>query len=183
MNPTGKKFISMFLTLSLLTINCVTFKSYDEKKGAKLIVIKIDGHQIRGELITIKPISHLFKSEPPSLLLLNTEGKDVSVDFADIKVIRIMRKSKAGKGFLIAGGYSTPLIMGTALIVRPEWDVSMETGFLRCVMYGLIIGTFGAIVGAAAGADKTIRIEGMTDSEIQEVLDKLRKKARIRDYK
>ena len=30
---------------------------------------------------------------------------------------------------------------------------------------------------------QTIQIEGMTDSEIQETLKKLRKKARIRDYK
>jgi ABC-type lipoprotein release transport system permease subunit len=50
-------------------------------------------------------------------------------------------------------------------------------------MYGLIIGTVGAIIGAVAGTDKTIQLEGMTDSEIQETLDKLRKKARIRDYK
>ncbi len=54
-----------------------------------------------------------------------------------------------------------------------------------------ILGVFGAVVGlliggtigAISGTDKTIQIEGMTDSEIQETLDKLRKKARVRDYK
>jgi len=33
------------------------------------------------------------------------------------------------------------------------------------------------------GTDKTIQIEGMSDSEIREAMDKLRKRARIRDYK
>jgi hypothetical protein len=41
----------------------------------------------------------------------------------------------------------------------------------------------GVLFGAAAGTDKTVQIEGMTDLEIQEAMDKLRKKARIRDYK
>jgi len=44
------------------------------------------GQQIEGELITVKP---------NSLLLLDTEGKDVSIDIGDIKVIRIVKKSKA----------------------------------------------------------------------------------------
>ena len=45
---------------------------------------------------------------------------------------------------------------------------------------GLLI---GGIVGAIAGTDKTIQIEGMSDLEIGDALDKLRKKARTRDYK
>jgi hypothetical protein len=40
----------------------------------------------------------------------------------------------------------------------------------------------GAISGLVWGS-KTIQIDGITDSEIQETLDKLRKKGRIRDYK
>ena len=41
----------------------------------------------------------------------------------------------------------------------------------------------GGVVGGLFGKDKTIQIEGMSDLEIREALDKLRKKARIRDYK
>ncbi len=33
------------------------------------------------------------------------------------------------------------------------------------------------------GIDKTFQIKGMTDSEIRVTLDKLREKARVRDYK
>jgi len=64
--------------------------------------------------------------------------------------------------------------------------------FIERVAYGVITyGVYlaipaviiGAIIGGIAGTDKTIQIEGMSDSEIQETMDKLRKKARIRDYK
>jgi hypothetical protein len=58
---------------------------------------------------------------------------------------------------------------------------------LRPIVYAGLGGgvgiLLGGIVGAFAGADKTIQIEGMSDSEIQEILKKLRKKARIRKYK
>ncbi len=141
-----------------------------EKRGAKLIITKKDGQLIEGELITVKPTS---------LLLLNTEGKDVSIDIGDIKVIRVVKKSKAllgaGIGVLIGGG-------GGALL-----GSKVEEGG-RKVLY---LGGIGALGGALIGAiiidlfrtDKTIQLEGMTDQEIRETLDYLRKKARIRDYK
>ena len=56
-----------------------------EKRRAKLVILKKDGQQKEGELITVKP---------NSLLLLDTEGKDVSVSIANIKVIRMVKKSR-----------------------------------------------------------------------------------------
>jgi len=49
--------------------------------------------------------------------------------------------------------------------------------------FGLVGLILGGIAGLTSGTDKTIQIERMTDSEIREALEKLRKKARIRDYK
>jgi len=108
LNPKGKKLIALFLIISLMAISCTTmttqrqkrFESSKERKhGAKLIITKKNGQQIKGELITVKP---------NSLLILDAEGKDVSIDIADIKVIRIVKKSKFGKGLLygllIGGG-------------------------------------------------------------------------------
>lgn len=40
----------------------------------------------------------------------------------------------------------------------------------------------GGLIGAFAGTDETIRIEGKSDSGIQEILEKLRKKARVKNY-
>jgi len=47
----------------------------------------------------------------------------------------------------------------------------------------VIGGAIGGISGALAGANKKIQIEGMTVLEKRKTLDKLSKKARIRDYK
>ena len=87
MNPTGKIFTALFLVFPLMMLSVKLYAK--ERRGAKLIFTKKDGQLTEGELITVKP---------NSLLLLNTEGKDVSVDIADIKVIKIVKKSKFWKG-------------------------------------------------------------------------------------
>ncbi len=189
MNPMSKKLLSLFLVFSLMMLSANLYAK--ERRGAKLIVQR-RGDQvqtrykdtpwetsvmtgIRGELIAVKP---------NSLLLLDTEGKDVSVGVADIKVIRIVKKSKAllgaGLGLIILGG-------GTALSIAifGAWesdevlDVALFGGAIGAAA-GLLI---GGVTGALLGSDKTIQIEGMSDSQIRGALDKLRKKARIRNYR
>ena len=184
MNPKSKKLISLFLIFSLLEISCapITFtfpikkRRFPERKQEAIVITKKDGQQIEGELITVKP---------NSLLLLGTEGKDVSIGIADIRVIRIVKKSKAllgaGLGLLIVGGGGALLaVVANAghepyTIQTRAWLVGIFGG-----LGGLLI---GAMLGVGEGTDETIQIEGMTDSEIQEALEELRKKARIRDYK
>ncbi len=162
------KLVSLFLVFFLLTLSG---NLYAKKQGAKLIITKKNGLQTAGELITVKE---------NSLLLLNTEGWDVSVGIADIRDIRILKKSKAGTGALIGlvicgvGGVLAPHLAGE----RDPWywsQVGVLTGAAGLLM--------GAIAGGLFGIDKKIRFERMTDSEIKETLEKLRKKARIRDYK
>jgi hypothetical protein len=183
MNPTSKKLTALFLVFTLLTINC-----FPKRRGIKLNVTKADGQPIKGELIAVKP---------NSLLLLATEGKDVSVDIADIKVIKIVKKSKFWKGAALgitAGAGLAALLKGPDVLLVPIFAAapilllsyeykdgrSKTETYLYCTLAGFL---FGAIIGAFVIKDKTIQIEGMTDSEIQDTLDKLRKKARIRDYK
>jgi len=179
MNPTSKKLISLVLVFSLMAISCASFRTTGgkrEKHGAKLIVTKLDGQLIKGELIAVKP---------NSLLLLDTEGKDVSVGIAEIKVIRIVKKSKAGKGALyglLIGG-----VIGVAAGSIGGKDDYMFSSSALAAIGGLAFGLYGALLGAGIGAvvgtDKKIQIEGKSDLEINDVLEKLRKKARIRDYK
>jgi hypothetical protein len=142
--------------------------SKEQKHGAKLVITKKNGYQTEGELITVKP---------NSLLLLDTEGKDESVDIADIKVIRIVKKSKAWKYGLVGG-------VGIGLIFEIA-GMAEEHGFFATliesfIMFGLPV---AGIVAIIEGKDKTIHFEGMSDLEIKEAMEKLRKKARIRDYK
>ncbi len=171
MNPTGKKLISLFLIFSLMMLSV---NLYAKKRGAK-IEIWVTGDRyirhIKGELITVSP---------NSLLLLNREGKDVSVDIADIKSIRVVKKSKLllGAGIGLGIGGVGVLLLGGGV---PSEDTATQFALsLMALGIGLLIGTIGGVV---AGTDKTFQIEGMSDSEIQETLKKLRKKARIRKHK
>ena len=157
------------------------FESSKERKhGANLIITKKDGQGIAGELITVKP---------NSLLLLSITGRDMSVDIADIKVIRVVKKSKALgvgiAGFLVGAGLGA--LVGYLSLYEflegynPKRDGSKV---VQGAMIGGCIGTIpGVLLGGVAGRDKKIQIEGMSDLEIKEAMDKLRKKARIRDYK
>ena len=177
MNPKGKKFISLFLVLSLLSINCAYLNMSKERRGAELVVIKLDGRRIEGELIAVKQ---------SSLLLADFPGIGVSVDVVDIEKIIIVHKSKAK-----IGGLSGALLGGTVGWVYgirkakqdPEDYSKYYGGIIGAVLFGVIGLIFGRIVGAVIGRDDVIRIEGRTDSEIRGTLDYLRKKARIRDYK
>jgi hypothetical protein len=175
----SKKFISLVLIFSLVMLSANLYAK--ERRGATLIVIKNDGQQIEGELITVKP---------NSLLLLNTEGKDESIDIADIKVITIVKKSKALVGATFGafagggiGAVVVPLIGKPTPIIFSSMAAEKKT-ILSGLFFGFIIGAVGGgLIGASEGTDKTIQIEGMTDLEIQKTLEKLRKKARIRNYK
>ncbi len=177
MQAKGKKFIALFLVFSLLALSGNLFAK--ERRGAKLIIAKKDAQQVEGELITVKP---------NSLLLLDAEGKDVSINVADIKVIRIVKKSKGlqgiGLGLLIGAG--TGAILGYSGGGNPD-QLFGFTAAEAALMGGIFLGAIGLLVGGtlgfASGIDNTIQIEGMTDSEIRKALEKLRKKARIRDYK
>ncbi len=163
-----KKLIALFLIFSMMMLSVNLYAQ--KRRGAKLLITKKDGQQIEGELITVKP---------NSLLLLNTEGKDLSVEIIDIRLIRIVKKSKLREGALF--GSVTGLAIGVVSLEPNNYSI------LTNIRNGLIITSIsvllGGLLGAVLGIDKTIQIEGMTDSEIRVTLDKLHKKARIRNYK
>ena len=171
MNPTSKKFISLFLIFSLVMLSVNLYAK--ERRGAILIIAKKYG-LIEGELIAVKE---------NSLLLLDTQGKDVSVDIKDIKVIIIRKKSGAGTGVLLGG--SVGALIGLGVYREPTgFGAGIDLGpWLTALGFGIVGGLIGLVIGGVAGTDKTIQIEGMTDSELHAIMYKLRKKARIRDYK
>ena len=173
MNPTRKKFISLFLISSLVMLSANLYAK--ERRGAKLIITNKDWQQIKGELIAVKP---------NSLLLLNTKGRDVSVKIEEIKEIVLMKRVNALggaiAGFLVGGLVGGKISVSGESLFSERYDETALIGILIGGALGLLSGIL--IVKNLAGKEK-IQIEGMTDSEIQEAMDKLRKKARIRDYK
>jgi len=184
MNPTSKKFISLLLIFSLMMLSANLYAK--ERRGAKLIVIKKDGGQIEGKLITVKP---------NSLLILDTAGKDVSVDVEEIKVIKIVHKKlgvvggSALAGLLGGAVYGAGMSLVIALMFAPVGgdggDGEVPWSFiLRGGAIGALVGVMaGTIVGAVVKPVETFKIEGKSDKKIKKALKKLRKKARVRDYK
>ena len=157
-----KKFISLFLVFSILALlgNLLA----KERKGAELYIHKKDGQYERAELIAVKKNSLLLKDI--------YSGADVSIDIKDVKVITIERESKAslgaGIGWLIGGGFGVL--------------IASRKGMLRSgLIFGLAGVLLGGIAGGLVGTDKTFQFEGKSDSEIQEILKKLSKQARVRN--
>lgn len=169
-----KRFIALFLVFSILTLSMPLTAKW--KKGADLIIQKTDGQQVRGELIAVKKTS--------LLLLERDSGADVTVDIDDIRIIAIVKKSKflkdAGLGFVIGEVIGAGLSIIYSMGGSKHRDSSGFTGFTPVLLFGIIGSLIGGIFAVVSG-NKTIRIEGKSDLEIQKILKKLTKKARVRN--
>ena len=107
-----KKIIALLLIFSIISLYGNLYAK--EKRGVNVEVFKTtlkmetpwdtQTPDIKGELIAVKK---------NSLLLLESNGADVSVDVADIKLIKIVKKSKVliggGIGFAMGVILSIPL--------------------------------------------------------------------------
>lgn len=170
MNEKRKKLISLLLVFSLVTLSGNLLAQ--EKKGANLRIQKNDGQKVVGELIAVKK---------DSLLLLDSETEaDLSVDIKDVKVITIEKKSwmlELGIGGFLAGAAIRGIIHSSV-----ERDVAEEEATAHQVQslwaWGAIAGAAGLASGAVLGINQTIQIQGKSDVEIQDALEKLSKKAR-----
>jgi ABC-type transport system involved in cytochrome bd biosynthesis fused ATPase/permease subunit len=149
-------------------------------RGAELVVQKRDGQRIRGELIAVKQ---------NSILLLDAESAaDVSANIEDIRVIVIVKKSKAGKGALFGFLAGSGLGVINALAHKGNQDEDVWMRFFNNI-FGLIeaalfisAGTLvGFVIGVASGKDETIKFDGKSPEEVRAILAKLRSKARITD--
>jgi len=162
----GKKFVSLFLVFSLLALYG---NLYAKKKGAELIVRKKDGQEISGELIAVKENS----------LLMLVSRVDYSVDIGDVSVIKV-KKSEA----LLGGFIGLILGIGIGYMVgysQDSWSKE-SAGAMGMAIGGPIGAGVGVGIGSGVSTYRKVQIEGRADSEIKEVLEKLRKKARIPDY-
>jgi hypothetical protein len=180
----SKKILVLLLAFSLLYPLSLSAK---EKRGADLLIEKLNGLQVRGELIAVKQNSLLLQARE--------SGADVTVDIEDVRAINIVRKSKAlfGAGLgLVIGASSGALIghsIGDAKQSDSGWfdlDFFWDSAEFKALLCGVLAGILGAViggtVGANAGRNETIQIKGKTDLELKTILEKLRKIARIKNY-
>ena len=176
-----KKIIALLLIFSIISLYGNLYAK--ERRGADIILQKTDGHRVKGELIAVKENSLLLKEYD--------SGADVSVDIGKIQLIEIVKESKVWKGIgygLLGGavigvlvGYLSgddPPIMRTGPPIITDDEKALALG----IMCGITGGALGGIGGAIAGKDKTIQIKGKSDTEIKEILEDLRKKARVPNF-
>lgn len=184
-----KKITALFLIISLLVISSNLHAK--ERRGADLLILKTDGQVIRGELIAVKQNSLLLKD--------SKSRADMSVDIKDIKVITIKKKSKTLLGAGI--GFLTGAVLGN--ILAEGWKHPLDEFFEGTAIFGSIGALIVGISAAGSGADEIIEIEkllGRREGEfkivngkrqlvikerkdvLDKILNKLRSKARIRDF-
>ena len=138
-----------------------------QRRGATLLVTKLDGTQVAGELIAVKP---------DSLLLLADGAADLSVPLADIHTLRIVRRSRAGLFAGVGAGAGFVGAAGVVLAIAEEDVVRSKAGTaaLVGVLAAGIGAVAGALVGSVAGADTTLTVAGLSEADLAYYWSKLR---------
>jgi hypothetical protein len=171
MTPNVRKVISSVVIVSFIFLPGAL--SAQGKRGVDLIVTPKDGSSVAGELIAVRQ---------NTLLLLSPVGKDESVALAEVLSIRIVKKSKAGTGFLI--GFLVCGIAGGVLGSQfNKGDEGYEGAAILpgVLLFGALGGLIGLGIGAASGGDETIEFAGLSEAEAHKVLDRLRGMARMKN--
>ncbi len=161
------KLIAPSLIVLLLVIPAGL--SAKERRGANLIITRLDGSQVSGELIAVKRES----------LLLLSYGRDESIDLASVKTVRIVKRSLAGKGALY--GFLIGAV-GGALWGNANEDEDVlgnSTGLIAGAYAGAVGALSGLVVGSVLGLDSSFTFSGKLETVINEYLNKLRAHARV----
>lgn len=144
-----------------------------ERRGAELIIHKLDGRFIRGELIAVR--------ETSLLLMESQNSADEAVDIEEISRITVMKRMKIGyasvAGFVLGGALSA-----YAIGSKDYGKGKTESLIIVGVLGGVAFGTIATLLTGALASNESFTLEGMSDSEISRTLEKLRGKARVRDY-
>ena len=142
-----------------------------QRRGAELRIEKKKGGILMGNLVAV--------SERKQLLLLEgNNGKDHSVNISNISTILISTKNYTLAAILIGGTIGG---VTAAAMYKPSGMFDFNEGGV--VMFGGILGGYlGSILSKRIFADYLYFIDKMTEAEISELLEELRKKARVPDY-
>ena len=173
------KFVVWIIVLALVFSPGGLFGK-TRKHGARLHVYKLDGHEQEGELIGVKNSS----------LVLYQSDINFTVDIRELKMMKVLKKSRAAQGALlgfvigtVAGG------VGGAIYFSGNSDDEWANFFkvlltmLASVGGGGVGLLTGMVIGSIQGIDETIQIEGRSEAEIDLILQKLRRIARVPEYR
>lgn len=157
-------FVALILVVSALFLPSAL--AAKERRGANIIVTRLDGSKAQGELIAVKQDS----------LLLISNGTDLSVALADIKTVRIVKKSRALKFALI--GFATGAAEGFFVANADPEDRELKVSIFWAGVIGGAQALIGAGIGLLSGADAVLPFEGERDEVVKRYLDKLKGRSR-----
>lgn len=164
-----QQFLIAVVVFSLICPGLLHAKK--EKPGVYLIITKIDGQQVKGELLQVKDDSSLLLiSETPASIT------KVSISINEIENIKVKKKSKNQAGGLIVGAAG----IGFGVLLS---SISLM-GTKRRMLVVAIAGGMGLLVGSILGSGtyyKTYEVRGKLPSEKKDILNKLKKKARFKE--
>jgi len=170
---------SMIASTMIALLILSSLAAAEERRGAEILITKKDGTQVSGELVAVKKDSLLLVANEPAA------GMDLTVGLKDIKEVKIVKKSKAGKGLLYGlllgggGGAAAGLLSGD----DPDGFVSFSASD-KAALFGIFFGglglVIGGIVGGLSGADEVLSIGGISESGLGWIQARLAESARLK---
>jgi len=151
----------------------------EERRGAEILITEKDGTQVSGELVAVKRDSLLLLTAGP------TAGMDLTVALKDIQQVRIVKKSKVGKGLLYGliigggGGAAAGFLSGD----DPDGFVSFSASD-KAALFGIFFGGLGLVIGGIAGglsgADEVLSVGEIPESGLPWIQAQLAESARLK---
>jgi len=171
MSKRGDRFI-LILIVTFLFVLAGSINAR-QKAGAEVVVQKIEGTKVEGELLKVKE---------NSLVVHQMDSGGISIPIAEIAKIRVIKKTKWGKGLLwgmVAGAgtgafiaYSNP---------EPEGFRGASGAKILGLAFGVMGAGLGSIISLADGIDSHYALAGKPQTYINRIMEKLKKKARFKN--
>jgi hypothetical protein len=166
-----------FLLCALCLVAVPEDLAAKERHGADTTITMINGRVVKGELIAVKMDS--------KVLLISSWGIDESIGISEIRSIRIVKNSKALNGTILGSllGGGMGLIVG--FIVMEEYPGARENEVLPpLVLVGALAGgVVGLLIGSPKKEGEIFSFEGRPPEGIRMILEKLRSKAKVPDFR
>ncbi len=126
--------------------------SAKQRRGAALIVTKLDGALVSGELIAVRPDS----------LLLLSDSRDLSIPLAEVQIVRIVRRSRIWPYAGIGGAIG---LAGVGFLVLSGGN-DVDYGTEKTLLAGGIGALAGTIAGVIKGVDPVFTVTGRPEAEV-----------------
>lgn len=162
---------SLLLIISTMTALLTGLPNGLEAKGrhgASLVVTRVDGSSAAGELIAVKPDS----------LLLLSESRDLSIARAEVRTVRIVRRSH-GALFAGIGGAAGAAVGATAgAYIFNSISDDQPAGLVSGLAFGALGALTGLLANGVISGDSRFSIEGKPEEDVARLWERLRRYSR-----